>query len=433
MSHASGGKRSIAFFASDVTDVSTIKRAEAFLDGGLQVAMLGFRRSRYNRDYRPPWSYFELGRATDGNYLRRLRSLFLAIGILFKARGHLRRADWFYARNIDQLLLALLAKFLFRPGVQVAYEVLDVQPAFVRKGIGARFLRLVERLCLFQVELLVVSSPGFVRNYFEPVQRYRGKWFLLENKLHASAVPALSAARQEISRRPPPAHGYKWVVSYIGIIRGEATLELIDRLAARFRNDILFKFHGILTTVDPAKFEAALERNPNMVYCGEYVNPRDLAEIYSDADFVWALDLENVDTNSRWLLPCRFYEAGFLGRPCLAARDFEIGRKIDRLDAGWTFAEPFEEALADFFSTVTPEDREEKCRQLARLPVSTFIAGEDATALCHFLSDDTPTLKLKRSRQTRDARPHHLTPHDPTAAECPEPEKYRGAEIFPEF
>lgn len=382
-------ERRVVFFSPDVTDVSTIKRADEFIDRGFVLTVLGFRRSRYNRDYQPRWRYFELGRTADGNYLKRLVLLLFSFVVIFRARGHLRNADWLYARNLDQLLLALLSRALFRSRARLIYEILDVQPAFVRPGLRGRFLRLIERTCLDKIELLVVSSPGFVRNYYEPTLGYRGKWFLLENKLHASTLPMLAAAREGILKRPHRRGRYRWTVSYVGLIRGAATLELMERVARRLRDDVLFKFHGILTTVDPQKFAETIARNSNMVYCGEYVNPRDLGTVYSDTDFVWALDLENTDNNSRWLLPCRFYEAGILGLPCLAARDFELGRKIDALEVGWTFAAPFEEELTAFFLSVTTDAYDERRSRLLDLPAPAFIAGEDVSVLTHFMSSDS--------------------------------------------
>ncbi len=390
--------RSVVFFAPDVTDVSTIKRADAFRENGFHITVLGFRRSRYNHDYDPRWPYIELGRTSDRNYAQRSAMLLRAVFLLFIARRYVQRGARYYARNIDQLLLAIIAKFLFRRDAAIVYEVLDIQPAFTGSGIYSRALRLLERLCLSQVSLLVVSSPAFVHEYYEPLQAYRGNWFLLENKLQASAVAEIEAVRP-VSRPAP----YKWVVSYVGLIRGRRTFDLITRLAEKLSDEVLFKFHGILTTVDQETFDDALARNSNMIYCGDYVNPRDLARVYRDADFVWALDLENIHNNSRWLLPCRLYEAGALGLPCLAVRDFEVGRKIDALDIGWTFAEPFETALLDFFRTVTREEVDEKRNRLLALPGATFVAEDDASVLCRFVADDNIMAKLARRTKHRTA------------------------------
>lgn len=405
--------KSVIFFAPDVTDVSTIKRADAFLDNGFHITVLGFRRTRYNRDYDPRWPYIELGRTSDGNYFQRILALLRAFFILVETRRYVQRAARFYARNIDQLLLAILSRFLFRRDAAIIYEVLDIQPAFTGTSMRSRLLRLVERLCLARVSLLVVSSPAFVRNYYEPVQAYRGNWFLLENKLHASAVPAIVAGAE--TPAPVDREGYKWVVNYVGLIRGQRTFDLITRLAEKFSGEILFRFHGILTTVDHQAFHDAVSRNENMRYCGDYLNPRDLALVYRDTDFVWALDLENADNNSRWLLPCRLYEAGALGLPCLAARDFEAGRKVEAMGAGWTFPEPYEETMAEFLASVTQAEVEEKRRHLATLPQSTFVAGEDTAALCLFVSDDA-LMSASSWHKTGRERAHRLTPEQAATA-----------------
>lgn len=397
------GIQSIAFFSPDVTDVSTIKRADMFTEKGFAITVFGFRRARYNRDFQPRWPYIELGETRDGSYVRRAVSLLRALFMLLRRRETLKRASRFYARNIDQLILAAFVRKLIRSRARITYEVLDIQPVFVGNGLRARLLRVIERFFLRRVSLIVVSSPGFMRNYFEPVQGYRGDWFLLENKLHPSAVPKLETARAQLAtsaqHKSPVARKYKWVVTYAGLIRGQRTLNLITRLAETFETKVLFKFHGILTTVDPDAFWAAIEQHENMIYCGEYVNPRDLAEVYHDTDFVWALDLENIDNNSRWLLPCRFYEAGYLGLPCLVARDFEVGRKVASLDAGWTFSAPFDEALSNFFARVTPAEYAEKRQHITQLPASTFLVQNDGAALCHFIANDL-TLAASRRGQT---------------------------------
>lgn len=408
------GIQSIAFFSPDVTDVSTIKRADMFTEKGFSITVFGFRRARYNRDFQPRWPYVELGDTRDGSYTRRALSLLRATFTLFQRRATLRRTSRFYARNIDQLILATVMRKLTRSQARITYEVLDIQPVFVGNGMRARLLRLIERIFLKRVSLIVVSSPGFMHNYFEPVQGYRGDWFLLENKLHASAVPTLEVARSQLAadmqHKSPEVQKYKWIVTYAGLIRGQRTLNLMTRLAEKFENEILFKFHGILTTVNPDAFWATIESHENMVYCGEYVNPRDLADVYRDTDFVWALDLENIDNNSRWLLPCRFYEAGYLGLPCLVAQDFEVGRKVESLDAGWTFSAPFEDTLSQFFASVTPAEYAAKRRHIAELPASTFLVQNDGAALCHFISNDLAPHLSSQSRSKRRESARQLIP-----------------------
>jgi succinoglycan biosynthesis protein ExoL len=367
----------ILFFAPDVTDVCTIKRADAFLRANFALTVFGFVRGRYNRNYSPPWPHVLLGRTTDGRYIRRALTLLAGLCVLLARCGKARRAAVLYARNIDQLILALTVRALFRRKTPVVYEVLDIQPVFMGRKVLSRMLRTIERMCLRQVTLLVLSSPGFMRNYYGPIQGYRGAWFLLENKL-PPGVPA---------RQPPlpvpAAHSnrYRWVVGYAGLIRGETTFNLIARLAKRLEGSVLFKFNGVLTTVARSRFEQTVERHPNIVYEGEYMSPRDLPRVYDGVDFAWAIDLENTEHNSRWLMPCRFYEAGLHGVPCLAVKGFEIGAELDRHGVGWTFSDPMEDSLVRFFETLTREDYERTRARLLAMPVSRFVADDDDRSL----------------------------------------------------
>jgi succinoglycan biosynthesis protein ExoL len=378
-SHISDGS-DLSFFCPDVTDASTLKRVQQFMDLGYRVTVFGFRRKRYNTAYQPSWPNVPLGFTTDGRYAQRATALLQALPALFANRATLARTSIFYARNIDQLLLVLLARLIASSNAPIVYEVLDIAPIFVRHGPIPALLRLVERLCLKRVQLLVLSSPGFHRNYFSAIQKYGGEWFLLENKLYRLPPSSPAPARAAAGRGRP------WVVGYFGLIRGQSTFDLIARLADRLQGKVLFKFGGVVTTVERSKFDAVLQRCPNIVYDGPYLPQQDLERLYSGVDFAWALDLENPDHNSRWLMPCRFYEAGQFSVPCLAVDGFEVGGAIERHRIGWTFKEPLEESLVRFFERLTAAEYEKVRDRLLGMPSDTFIAGDDIIRLCSTLA-----------------------------------------------
>jgi succinoglycan biosynthesis protein ExoL len=373
----------LIYFAPDFTEVATIARARAFLDHGFRPAIFAFRRGRYNCAFRASWPEVDLGRTRDGRYLHRAAALCRALPVLWACRRGLRAASIFYARNLDQLALALVARWIARRSGLAVYEVLDVAPALTDSGRLGWLMRLAERFLLRQVGLLVVSSPGFLKHYYRPAQGYRGPHFVLENKLYPAERTAGAAA---VPCGPTLDRGrYRWAVGCFGLIRGQTTFELITRLADRLSDDVLFYFRGIVTTVDPEAFADAIARHDNMVYGGPYVNPDDLAALYGAVDFVWTLDLEHEDANSRWLMPCRFYEAGAFGVPCLAARQFEVGDRVDALGIGWTFEAPYEDAIARFLAELDETEYVRIRTRLAELPRATFVAGDDVAALCRLL------------------------------------------------
>jgi succinoglycan biosynthesis protein ExoL len=376
--------RQLVFFCPDVGETSTITRANQFIDDGYSVTAFGFRRGRYNRSYQPSWPFVTLGQTLDGRYRQRLRALLAALPVIFANRRILRAARVFYARNMDQLLLAILARLMVGSRSPLIYEVLDIPAILMRRGLVAAILRLVERLCLKLTKVLVLSSPGFHRGYYAPVQNYRGPWFLLENKLHPSIVRLSPRPSAPI---PVSASNFDrpWVVGYFGLIRGEQTFDLITRLADRLQGRVVFKFRGVLTTVERSRFEAALRGRSNIVYGGPYLPYRDLEQLYRDVDFAWAIDLEHADHNSRWLLPCRFYEAGYFGVPCLAVRGFEIGSLLERHHIGWTFDAPLEETLVRFFKTLRTEDYRRIRGRVRAMPADAFVAGGEAARLSRMI------------------------------------------------
>lgn len=378
--------KNVAIFEPDLTETTTIARATQILGGDFSPIVFGFRRARYNRRHVPAWTEIELGRTQDAQYWKRFKALVRALPVIVKNRQCLRSSFAFLARNLDQLLLALFAQTFFNRQALLAYEVVDIQPAFTRTGICGSMIRLIEKLCLKNIDLLVVSSPAFHRDYFSTTQRYRGDWLLVENKLRLPMADP-GCARDTIPAAKPPPTGQRWVIGYFGLIRGQATIELMVRLAKLLPDKIELRFRGVITTVDEAWFRSVVEESENISYGGEYSNPNDLPELYESIDIAWALDLEDVACNSRWLLPCRFYEAGFFGVPCLAVRGFEFGALLDRLDVGWTFDNPLEESLVRFFMTLTPTSYQQKRRNLAACPANTFAAGNDGGGLCGKLEE----------------------------------------------
>src|SRR5437763_11453038 len=129
--------RHLFFFCPDVTDASTLKRAQQFIDHGYGVTVFGFRRERYNMGYEPAWPHVPLGLTADGKYWHRIRALLGALPIIFAHRFLVNSAAVFYALNIDQLLLALRARLLVLSEIAVAYEVLPIPPLLIRRGLGA--------------------------------------------------------------------------------------------------------------------------------------------------------------------------------------------------------------------------------------------------------------------------------------------------------
>lgn len=342
----------IAFFGHDSDESTVIKRALAFQAEGVAVAGFMFRRKRNKRDGATQWRNIAFGTTVERNYLVRVPKLLLAILKTVRHRDVLKQCDIIYARNLDMLLVAVMAKWLSGAKAPVVYEVLDIQRVFLGKGLAGKLFRWGERRLMAATSLLVVSAPDFVTQYFQPAYGFDGRWFLLENKLPEKAIGAHVLASREMLPPGPP-----WVIGMFGVLRCARSLDILCHVAEQLGAQVRIYLRGILSETDipPERMEAICRRLPNVVFDGPYVNPRDLPEIYGKIHLIWAADFLDPGGNSEWLLTNRIYEGGLMGAVLLAARGNATGRMVEREGLGFTLDEPLKEAAAAFVKNLDSE------------------------------------------------------------------------------
>jgi hypothetical protein len=102
--------------------------------------------------------------------------------------------------------------------------------------------------------------------------------------------------------------------------------------------------------------------------------------------------------------------------PQLAARDFEVGVRVEQLGLGWTFAPPYEESLAAFFETLTAGAYAELQRWIRHLPREHFASDSEMVALCQLLEEGLREPKRKPADgegQTELTSPERVVSHNP--------------------
>ncbi len=381
----------LACFAHERGDARVKKRVAALQAQGWRVKGYMFHRIRDKVDEPPFWENVELGVTENRQYLKRVFRLLFSLCILWQHRAALREASVFYVVNTDNALLALAARWMARrPGgpAPLVLELADVQPAMLGQGLRGKVMRTVERFVLRRTALLVTTSPGFVKNYFTPLQQFTGPVFLLENKVYPSmgiAAPGPAQSDPAASLAPPtrlPARGGKpWVIGLFGAFRCRRSIEMMRELAARFPDRLHFYLRGYPSGTDAAAIADLLRGLPNLEWGGAYQYPGDLADLYGRIDFNWTFDFADAGANSAWLLPNRIYEGGLLGCSALADASTETGQWVAGNAAGWTFGEPFESTLATFLENLTESEWQEKQAACAQLPRSLTCGEADYAAL----------------------------------------------------
>jgi succinoglycan biosynthesis protein ExoL len=232
--------------------------------------------------------------------------------------------------------------------------------------IGAG-IRHFERNLLRETDLVVVSSPAFVREYFDKRQAgAAARTVLVENRLAPGfdygPRPAQSASATGVLR-----------LGWFGNLRCKRSLSLLLGLAEQFPDRIDLHMRGAPTKADLGDFRERIAGRANVSFAGRYRWPDDLASIYADVDLVWAGDFHDPGANSKWLLPNRLYEGGYYGAPPLAPADSETGRWIRAHGFGFALDEPLEVTLPAFIADLRPEQIASARTRLLAAPESVFV------------------------------------------------------------
>ncbi|MEQ9505739.1 MAG: hypothetical protein RLO80_05675 [Hyphomonas sp.] len=355
----------IAFFGHDAADAAVRRRVQGFLDDGLGVT--GFMMHR--RDAGPlAWENVDLGRTRDGAFVQRIRQVFAGAKLAAAARDELAAADVIYARNLDMLACAFLAKRHARLATPVIYESLDIHRLLTRSDLIGAAMRWLEGSLLKRTVGLVVSSPGFLRNHFE--KRYPGDYraFVVENRLAPGADYGARASLASDAAGPLR-------LGWVGNLRCQRSLDLLCQLADEFPERLEIRLHGLPARTEIEVFEPVIEARANMVYFGRYRSPEDLAGIYEGLDVVWAGDFMEAGFNSVWLLPNRIYEGGYYCTPSIAPAGTETAAWLEQHGCGFVIEEPLGQTLRELLGRLIADRGPiaERARVLAELPLDTFI------------------------------------------------------------
>ncbi len=359
----------IAFFGHDAADAAVRRRVRGFLDDGLEVTGFMMRR-------RDPgtldWENVDLGETRDGAFVQRIRQVFTGARLAAGDRKKLAAADVIYARNLDMLACAFLAKRHAGLDTPVIYESLDVHRLLTRADFIGAAIRGLEHSLLKRTVGLVVSSPGFIRNHFE--KHYAGDYraFLVENRLAPGGdYGARPGGSQPASTGPAQPLCLGWV----GNLRCKRSFELLCQLADQFPDQLEIRLHGVPSRTEIPVFEPMIDARPNMTFFGRYRSPEDLADIYGHLDVVWAGDFMEAGFNSVWLLPNRIYEGGYYCTPSIAPSGTETAAWLEQHDCGFLIDEPLDRSLPDLVQNLIA-DRQSiavGAATLARLPDENFV------------------------------------------------------------
>lgn len=310
----------------------------------------------------------------------------------------LRGVDGVMARQLETLALAAMARAVTAPRAKLTYECLDVHRLMTARSAPGRALRALEGGLLRRCGLLLVSSPGFVREHFAKAYSALPPVRLVENRVLESELAPGELARLTAVRTDPHAVGQPqtpgsgpapglppgppWRIGWFGMIRDARSLALLADLVRRLPGRVEVVIRGRPARTAVPEFDRTVAGTPGLRFLGPYDRATELAAIYGDVHFTWAVDFYEAGANSDWLLPNRLYEGGLYGTVPIALAEVETGRWLAAKGAGLLLREPLEETLPALLESMDA-DRYAAAKRAAAIPLTELTYGRtDAEALC---------------------------------------------------
>lgn len=363
----------LIYFVHDLTDSTVHKRVRMFVDGGCHVTVIGFSRGKVPTTIHGAEAV-SLGKSYDGKFLHRILLVLKTVLFNRACRNHIGQADAIVARTIEMLAISVRARTHLSKPAPLVYESLDIHRLLLNEGVVGQILRQLEKWLMKRCDLLLTSSPAFVREYFEKRHISSCPVYIIENKVYVPEdVPLLARPRSD---------SLPWKIGWFGAIRCRKSLQILSHLARSANGDIEVIIRGKPSYDQFDDFDAQVSIAPHVRFEGPYKNPGDLERIYNDVHFTWAIDMFEEGLNSTWLLPNRIYEGGRYGSVPIAQRDVETGQYLSRLGLGVVLNNPLEQNLEKFFSTLTPSLYENLLMKSKYPPSSTWtIDRKDAEHL----------------------------------------------------
>jgi len=299
--------------------------------------------------------------------LQRALSVIAALPKLTNVARHVRGSHVIMARNLEMLALATQAQRRYAPAAKLVYECLDIHRLLLSGRLEAALLRLLEFRLWEGVDLLLTSSPAFVRNYFAP-RDFAGPIRLVENKLLLLEDDDLCMPPTKRPAGPP------WRIGWFGMIRCRKSLDILNSLALAAQGSVEVIIRGRPSGAVFPDFDAALASRPHVRYAGPY-NPSELPSIYGDVHFTWAVDYYESGQNSAWLLPNRIYEGTFYGAVPIGLAEVETGAWLRQRAVGVVLNEPLEEQLSGFLRSLDQHIYAKLAGAVNALPRSDLVNG----------------------------------------------------------
>ena len=363
----------IAYFVHNLNDPAVHRRIRMLHLGGATVRVFGFCRGTVPSQIEGCVPVM-LGETHDARLIQRLIQTIRVSMQRVRLGRLLEGVDAIMARQLEMLAIAQSIRSSLAVRPPLSYECLDIHRVMLKTGGVGRLMRYVERRLLRSCSLLIVSSPGFVREYFKKKYRWLPQIRLSENKV------LVEEAAKSLDGGTPLPISKPWRIGWFGNLRCRRSLLILDALTRSSNGLVEVVIRGRPATTAIPDFDQIVESNPALFFLGPYDRNTDLAVIYGDVHFAWVIDFFEAGGNSEWLLPNRLYECSLYGTVALALRGVETGKWLAEHNIGILVGEPMVENLAACFAGLDSVRYAQLRRATAEIPIGDLT---DGSSECH--------------------------------------------------
>lgn len=339
----------ILYLVHDLYDPAVNKRILMLKSGGAEVTVAGFRRMAQEINNLAGCNTVNFGQTYNAGFTQRFLSVIREIILIKKYKKIFSDNEIIIARNLEMLAIAVRGRNMCKKKQVLVYESLDIHRLLLKKNIIGKLLRKLEGWLTKDASLLITSSPAFISEYFEAMSQVKLPIKLIENKVFP--YDEKNKAVIHPANIPP----LPWKIGWFGAIRCRKSLDVLSDLVKLSQGNVEVIIRGRPSLDQFDDFYKTTSSVAGVKFLGEYKNPDDLAEIYSEVHFTWAIDMFEENLNSSWLLPNRLYEGCLHGSVPIAIEHVETGRFINMLGIGVCIKEARSENLFIFFNTLTAE------------------------------------------------------------------------------
>lgn len=337
----------ILYLVHDLYDPAVHKRINMLKSGGAEVTVAGFRRRLQEAHNIAGCNTINFGQTYNAGFVQRLFSVVRKVIFIKKDRDIFLGNKIIIARNLEMLAIAVRGRSICKNKPALVYESLDIHRLLLKKNITGKLLRRLEGWLAKRASLLITSSPAFIREYFEKLSEVNLPIKLIENKVFIAGENPVTDYSY-IPSKP-------WKIGWFGAIRCRKSLDILCELVKAGNGNVEVIIRGRPSLDQFNDFYKSVNSVEGIKFLGEYKNPDDLAAIYSEVHFTWAIDMFEENLNSSWLLPNRLYEGCLYGSVPIAIENVETGRFINALGIGVCIKEAQNKFLINFFENLTSE------------------------------------------------------------------------------